>query len=163
VPETRVLEDDEMTLPWKTALVTTVVLALVAAGVAQAGGSRQAASTAVRVTITDRTLRVTPTNPEAGATRFVVLNKGKKAHFFAISGPGVKAAKTGKIAPGKRATLTVKLRPGAYVLSDPVGLGTYTSAFLDVIRASTMTGRGNGNSVHDEIEPQPMCGAYIDP
>lgn len=156
-----------MTFPGKLlrryALVAIAVLALGAGGVAQAGTSRQGASTAVTVTITDRTLRVSPTNPESGATRFVVVNKGKKAHFFSISGPGVKAAKTGKIAPGKRATLTVKLKPGAYVLSDPVGLGTYTSAFLDVIRASTMTSKGGSNSVHPEVEPPPMCGVYLDP
>src|SRR3954451_21382625 len=145
------------------AAVALAVAGLAASGVAQAGTSDRAASSAVRVTITDRTLRVSPANPESGSTRFVVVNQGKKVHFFSLTGPGVKAAKTGRIAPGKSATLTVKLRPGAYVLSDPVALGTYTSAFLDVIRASTLTGKGSSNSVHPEPEPPPMCGIYIDP
>ena len=57
----------------------------------------------------------------------------------------------------------VKLRPGAYVLSDPVGLGAYTSAFLSVIRASVVAGHGNANSVHPEVEPPAMCGVYFTP
>ena len=129
----------------------------------QAGTSKQTAAASVTVTITDRTLHVSPTNPSSGSTRFVVLNKGKKIHFFTISGPGVKGTKTGKIAPGKSATLTVKLKVGAYVLSDPVGLGVYTSAFLDVIRASSLSGHGNSNSVQPEIAPPPMCGEYFTP
>jgi cupredoxin-like protein len=144
------------------ALVVTSLLALVLSGVAQAAVDKRAATT-VTVTITDRTLRVSPTNPESGSTKFLVVNKGKKRHFFSISGPGVAAKKTGKIEPGKSATLTVTLRPGAYVLSDPIGLGTYTSAFLDVIRASVLSGRGNGNKVQDEVAPPEMCGVYFSP
>jgi hypothetical protein len=144
-------------------LVAVAAFALGASGPANAGLSKQGMSAAVTVTITDRTLRVSPTNPESGSTRFVVVNRGKKNHFFAISGPGVKGKKTGKIAPGKSATLVVTLKPGAYVLSDPVGLGTYTSAFLDVIKGSTMTGKGNGNSVQPEAPADPMCGVYLNP
>ena len=142
-------------------LIAVAALALGAAGAANAGVSQRTSAAAVTVTITDRTLRVSPTNPESGSTKFVVLNKGKKTHFFAISGPGVKGKKTGKIAPGKSTTLVVTLKPGAYVLSDPVGLGTYTSAFLDVIKGSAMTGKGNGNSVQPEAPADPMCGVYV--
>jgi hypothetical protein len=146
------------------ALIVVTAVALGAGSVAQAGTSKRSTAATVTVTITDRTLRVSPTNPQSGSTKFLVVNKGKKLHFFSIAGPGVKGMKTGKIAPGKSATLTVKLSPGAYVLSDPVGLGTYTSAFLDVIRAATMSGHGNGNSVQPEVEPPPMCGGvYINP
>jgi len=146
-----------------SALVAVAALSLMAAAVANAGPSKRTAAASVTVTITDRTLRVTPINPESGSTRFVVLNEGKKAHFFSISGPGIKSTKTGRIAPGKSTTLTVKLKPGAYVLSDPIGLGAYTSAFLDVIRAATMSGKGNSNSVQAEVEPPPMCGQYFAP
>src|SRR5262245_12990909 len=145
------------------ALIAVAALALAVAGVANAGTSKRSAAATVTVTITDKTLRVTPTNPMSGATKFLVQNKGKKRHFFAISGPGVKAVKTGKILPGKSASLTVTLRPGAYVLSDPIGLGAYTSAFLDVIRAASLSGHGNSNSVQPEAEPDPMCGVYFNP
>ena len=84
-------------------------------------------------------------------------------HLFSISGPGVAGKKTGRIAPGKNATLTVTLKPGAYVLSDPVGLGTYTSAFLDVIRKTDLSGRGNGSTVQPEATPPAMCGNYFNP
>jgi hypothetical protein len=145
------------------ALIAVGVLALAASGVAQAVPAKHGAAATVTVTITDRTLRVSPTNPESGATKFVVVNKGKKRHFFVISGPGVKDVRTAKIAPGARTTLTVKLRPGAYVLSDPIGLGTYTSAFLDVIKSSTLTGGGNTNKVQPEVQPPEMCGVYFSP
>ena len=148
----------------RTAVIAVAALAALAvAGAAQAGTAKRAINATVTVTITDRTLRVTPTNPESGATTFVVLNKGKKRHFFTISGPGVASAKTGRILPGKSAKLTVTLKPGAYVLSDPIGLGTYTSAFLSVIRNSTLSGHGTSNKVQPEVEPPPMCGEYISP
>jgi hypothetical protein len=148
------------------AVVAVAAVALGASGgvgVAQAGGAKHSAAASVTVTITDRTLRVAPMSPASGSTKFVVLNRGKKVHFFAISGPGVKGTKTGKIAPGARATLTVTLKVGAYVLSDPVGLGAYTSAFLDVIRKVDLSGHGNSNSVQPEAQPPAMCGAYYNP
>jgi uncharacterized cupredoxin-like copper-binding protein len=148
----------------RTVVIAVVGLsALAVTGLAQGGTAKRTINATVTVTITDRTLQATPLNPESGATRFVVLNKGKKRHFFTISGPGVKSAKTGKIPPGKSATLTVTLKPGAYVLSDPIGLGTYTSAFLSVIRNSSLSGHGNSNKVQPEIEPPPMCGEYFTP
>ena len=143
--------------------IAVAVLAPAVTGAAQAAHAKQRVSATVKVTITDRALRVTPTNPQSGATRFLVVNQGKKLHVFSIAGPGVKGTRTGKIAPGKSATLTVTLKPGAYVLSDPVGLGTYTSAFLDVYKASSMTGSGGSNSVHPDVDPPPMCGVYLNP
>src|SRR5689334_8226634 len=107
-------------------------VAACALGLPGVAGASHGAAASVRVTITDRTLQVSPTSPASGSTTFVVLNRGRKVHFFSISGPGVAGKKTGKIAPGKRTTIVVTLKPGAYVLSDPVGLGAYTSAFLDV-------------------------------
>jgi hypothetical protein len=145
------------------ALTAAAAWALAVPSVSPAGGAKQAEASSVTVTITDRTLRVSPTSPASGATRFVVLNRGKKTHFFAISGPGLAGKKTGKIAPGKRATLTVTLKPGAYVLSDPVGLGAYTSAFLDVIRKADLSGHGNSNTVQPEATPPAMCGNYFNP
>ena len=104
-----------------------------------------------------------PANPGSGTTTFVVVNKGKKRHVLAITGPGLDDVRTGKVAAGRSATLIVKLRPGTYVLSDPVGLGTYTSAFINVIRATVLSARGNGSEVQPDVEPPPMCGMYFTP
>jgi hypothetical protein len=144
-------------------VVAICVVALGSAGVAEANGKRHAAIARVTVTITDRSLRVSPLNPSSGATKFVVVNKGTKNHLLAITGPGLKGVRSGKVAGGGSATLTVKLRPGTYVLSDPVGLGAYTSAFLSVVKAVSMTGRGTDNKVVPEVELPPMCGMYITP
>jgi len=136
-------------------------IALATAGVAQAGGQRHAVSAKVTVTITDRSLRVSPVNPSSGVTKFVVVNKGRKQHLLSISGPGVKNARSSKVAGGASSTLTVNLKPGVYVLSDPVGLGTYTSAFMSVVKSVSMTGKGSDNKVQPEIELPPMCGGYV--
>ncbi len=96
-------------------------------------------------------------------TTFVVLNKGKKHHVLAIEGPGLKGVQTSKLSSGGTTTLTVKLRPGSYVLSDPVGLGVYDVQFLSVVRASTITGKGNSNVVAAPVDPPPMCGQYYTP
>ena len=57
----------------------------------------------------------------------------------------------------------MKLRPGTYVLSDPIGLGAYTSAFLDVVRAAVLTARGDGSESKPDVVPPPMCGMYFTP
>ncbi len=145
------------------AVIAVSVFALGLAGVAHAGVVRQASAAKVTVTFTDRTLRVAPANPGSGTTTFVVVNKGKKRHVLAITGPGLNDVRTGKVAAGRSATLIVKLRPGTYVLSDPVGLGTYTSAFINVIRATVLSARGNGSEVQPDVEPPPMCGMYFTP
>ena len=145
------------------ALIAVSAFALGLTGPADATVTRQATAATVTVTFTDTTLRVTPLNPGSGTTRFVVLNKGKKLHVLAIAGPGVKRVQSEKVAAGGRATLTVKLQRGVYVLSDPVGLGSFTSAFLDVVRSAVLTAHGNQSEVKPEVEVPPMCGMYFTP
>ena len=81
-------------------------------------------------------------NLEAGTTTFLVVNKGKKHHALAISGPGLKSAHTPKLAPGAHRRLTVKLKAGAYMLADPFGLGDYNVRFLSIAPAAVVTAKG---------------------
>jgi hypothetical protein len=114
----------------------------------------------VTVTFTDATIRATPMTPGSGETTFLVLNKGKKPHLLMVKGPGVKGAHTARLAAGKSALLSVTLRPGAYVLSDPIGLGEYNVLFLDVIKSTSLTAKGDGTVVTPESTAPPMCGIY---
>src|SRR5207248_7443419 len=95
-------------------------------------------------------------------TTFVVLNKGKKAHALMVKGPGVKGAHTAKVAAGGSAKLTVTLKAGAYVLSDPIGLGEYNVLFLDVIKSTSLTAKGDGSVVAPPVDP-PRCAASTTP
>jgi hypothetical protein len=142
--------------------VFVALLALALAGIVSAR-SQQAKVAKVTVTFTDKTLRVSTITRDAGMTTFVVLNKGKKRHVLAIEGPGLKGVQTSKLVAGGTTTLTVKLRPGSYVLSDPVGLGVYDVQFLNVVRATAVSGKGNANVVAPPVVAPPMCGEYYTP
>jgi hypothetical protein len=144
------------------ALIAASLLALALTGVAPARNVQHAVSQ-VTVTFTDSSLRATPPTPASGTTTFVVVNRGKKAHALAVKGPGVKGAHTAKVKAGGTAKLTVTLRPGVYVLSDPVGLGQFNVLFLDVIKATSLTARGDGSVVAPPVDPPPMCGQYYTP
>jgi uncharacterized cupredoxin-like copper-binding protein len=96
-----------------------------AAGLAVAlggGAVAHARVAAPTVTITLKEFKLTPakTSTAAGRVTFVVVNAGKLPHALALSGPGVKAAKTPIIAPGRSARLTVTLKTGGYALWCPV-------------------------------------------
>ena len=143
--------------------IAVSLLALGLTDVAFAGVARQESAAKVTVTFTDTTLRVSAANPQSGTTTFVVLNKGKKLHVLAITGPGLRGMRTAKLAAGSSAKLTVTLRPGAYVLSDPVGLGVYNVQFLNVVRAVVVTSRGNSSVVTPPVDLPPMCGSYLTP
>jgi hypothetical protein len=142
------------------ALVAVCLTSLALAGVARQTSPKVAK---VTVTFTDTTLRVSAANPQSGTTTFVVLNKGKKHHVLAITGPGLTGTRTAKLSAGGHATLTVKLRPGAYVLSDPVGLGVYNVQFLNVVRAAVVSSSGNSSVVNPPVELPPMCGGTFTP
>ena len=144
-------------------LIAVSALALALTGVAPAHVTRHAVAAKVTVTVTDSSLRATPTTPASGTTTFVVLNKGKKAHALMVKGPGVKGAHTAKVAAGGSAKLTVTLKAGAYVLSDPIGLGEYNVLFLDVIKSTSLTAKGDGSVVAPPVDPPPMCGVYYTP
>lgn len=146
-----------------SALVTAFLLALGVAAVAIAAPARHSLAAKVTVTITDKTLRVTPTTPSSGETTFIIRNAGKKPHVLVVKGPGVKSARSPKLVAGGSGQLTVTLRPGAYVLSDPIGLGEYNVMFLDVIRSSAVHSKGDANVVAPEVEVPPMCGQYFTP
>ncbi len=142
-------------------VAAVAVLALAAAVTAGslASVARHATAAKITVTFTDTTFKLSNTNLQSGPTTFVVVNKGKKHHTFAIKGPGVKGMHTATLNAGSRATLTVPLRAGAYVLSDPVGLGPYNVQFLDVVNAAVLTGSGSTNVVSSTAgNSSGMCG-----
>ena len=140
-----------------------LTLSLTGAALAATRSGHDASVSKVMVTFSDTSLRVVPTTPGAGPTTFIVRNKGKKLHVLVVKGPGVKGARTGKIAAGATGELKVTLRPGAYVLSDPIGLGEYNVMFLDVLKASVLSAKGDGSVVTPEFAPLPMCSAGFTP
>ena len=84
------------------------LLAVVGAVAAPALGSRtHASATAVTVTATEFKFKLSKTSVPHGSVTFTVVNKGKLAHDFKISGK-----KTPLIKPGKSAKLTVTLKAG---------------------------------------------------
>jgi hypothetical protein len=126
--------------------VTAVwVLALGLAGVGFAGTARHVIVAKVTVTFTDAKLTVYPGGLRAGTATFVVVNKGQKLHVLAITGPGLKGVRTPKLAAGKSATLTVKLRTGAYMLSDPIGIGSLKTSWL-MVNPSSSVSSGPGSA-----------------
>jgi hypothetical protein len=147
------------------ALLAASLLALGVTGIAFAASrsGRDATVLKVTVTFTDSTLRASPTTPGAGATTFVVHNKGRKVHALLVKGPGVKGARSARIPAGATGTLQVTLRPGAYILSDPIGLGEYNVMFLDVLKASVLQAKGDGSVVMPDVEPLPMCSPNFTP
>jgi uncharacterized cupredoxin-like copper-binding protein len=84
------------------------LLAVVGVVAAPALGSRtHASATAVTVTATEFKFKLSKTSVPHGSVTFTVVNKGKLAHDFKISGK-----KTPLIKPGKSAKLTVTLKAG---------------------------------------------------
>jgi hypothetical protein len=145
------------------ALALVALVALAFAGAALSRPARHAAVAKVTVTFTDRSLHASPTTPGSGITTFIVVNRGKKAHALMVKGPGVKGMQSAKVAAGKTARLTVTLHPGAYVLSDPIGLGEYNVLFLDVIKSTSLTAKGDGSVTAPPAELPAMCGMNYTP
>jgi hypothetical protein len=141
-------------------LVSMLLLALVATAVA---GARHSSISTVTVTVNDKTIRASSTAPASGKTVFVVVNRGKKPHAIEVEGPGVKGIRTPKLAAGARAKVSVTLRPGAYVLSDPIGLGEFNTLYLDVVKATDVTGSGTSSKPETPVELPPMCGYVYNP
>ena len=84
------------------------LLAVVGVVAAPALGSRtHASATAVTVTASEFKFKLSKTSVPHGSVTFTVVNKGKLAHDFKISGK-----KTALINPGKSAKLTVTLKAG---------------------------------------------------
>ena len=124
------------------ALIAVFVIALGMTGVASAGVARQVTAAKVTVTFTDTKLVLSQSGLQAGTATFVVVNKGQKLHVLTINGPGLKGVRTRNVAVGRSATLTVTLLTGAYMLSDPVGLGTTNVRWLVVSPAKPASGNG---------------------
>jgi uncharacterized cupredoxin-like copper-binding protein len=142
---------------WFSAVIGVFVLALCVTGVSLAGVARQASAAKVTVTLANGTLRISNSNLEAGKTTFVVVNKASGHHALAITGPGLKNARTPKLAPGGTATLTVTLKAGAYILADPFGSGYYDVKYLDIAPSAVETASGSSSVVNTATVPAAMC------
>jgi plastocyanin len=130
--------------------VAAVVFAALLGAAAAAGMAAHAASRATRVTVTEREYKLTVSRRtfKAGKVTFVVQNRGKLAHAFEVTGPGVSGKRiSGTIAPGKTRSLTVQLHGGTYKLWCPIhvaqGMKTTIKA-SGAAPAGTTTGGGSG-------------------
>jgi len=99
-------------------LVAVIVLGLGLSGVALAHLS--ATATAVRVTLLDGKLTVSPKTFASGKLDLIVVNKGKLTHGLAIMGLGLDATRTPTIPEGKTVHLAVSVKVGMYHVWDPV-------------------------------------------
>jgi plastocyanin len=127
-----------------------VVVAAAALGGVAAAGMAAAASRATRVTVTEREYKIGLAKHtfKAGKVTFVVHNRGKLAHTFDVSGPGVAKKKiSGTIAPGQTRSLTVQLRGGTYKLWCSIHAAQGMKTTIKVTGsapAGTTTGGGSG-------------------
>ena len=87
----------------------TLIALTLAALVLAAPTAASAATTKVTVTATEFHFKLSKASVPAGKVTFVLVNKGKLGHDFAIAGK-----KTHVIGHGKSATLTVSLKKGKY-------------------------------------------------
>jgi hypothetical protein len=120
---------------------------------ASAGTTDQSVAARVTVTFTDTKLVVTPARLQSGTATLVVVNKGRKTHVLAISGPGMTRVKREKVAAGQRATVTLTLTTGAYELADSVSSGV---RWLVVSPATVVSSTGNGSVTVPLTDPTRM-------
>jgi plastocyanin len=101
-----------------TAMV--VIAAVIGAGAA--GLVARASTRTTRVTVTEREYKITLSKRtlSPGSVMFLINNRGKLAHSFAIRGPGLSKRISGTIPPGGHRTLTVRLRGGTFSLWCPI-------------------------------------------
>ncbi len=145
-------------------VIGVLALALWLVGVSFGGTARQATVAKVTVTLAGSSLKVSNTTIEAGTTTFLVVNKSHGSHALAITGPGLKTARTPKLVPGGSAKLTVKLKAGAYMLEDPFGSGYYDTKYIDIVPAAVLSAKGDGSVVNTATTPAVMCSEqYVAP
>jgi plastocyanin len=132
--------------------VAAVVVAAALGGAAAAGMAAHAATRATRVTVTEREYKIGLARRtfKAGKVMFVVQNRGKLAHEFEVSGPGVAGKRIpGLIAAGKTRSLTVQLKGGTYKLWCPIHAARGMKTTIKVSGSTsggTTTGGGSGGA-----------------
>jgi hypothetical protein len=151
-------------IQWLGALAGVIGLALWLVGVSFGGAAHQATVAKVTVTLSGSSLGISNTTIEAGPTTFLVVNKGHGSHALAITGPGLRNARTPKLVHGGSAKLTVTLKPGAYMLEDPFGSGYYDTKYIDIVPAAVVSAKGDGSVVNTATTPGAMCSEqYVAP
>src|SRR5262245_37225331 len=86
-----------------TILLVAIVSGSAAARVATT--SKQTAAPKVTVTMSESAYKLSPAKVPSGAVSFVLVNKGKKPHFFGVAGSTSKPVR-----PGKRADFRVTFK-----------------------------------------------------
>lgn len=119
-------------------LVSAAMLgAAVAAFVARAG-----ATASTRITVTEREYHLTLSSKtyKPGTVTFVVQNRGKLRHSFAIRGRGLSRRIPGTIRPGGHGTLVVHLSSGTYTVFCPIHVRLGMKTSIHSSSAMTTTG-----------------------
>jgi plastocyanin len=125
----------------RVGILTTVVVAFAAcsssSGSSTSGSSApvsasgSVAGTAVMVTETEFTIKLSRTHFTPGVYTFVTRDSGSITHALEIDGPGVHDKASSNINPGQSTQLTVMLRKGTYDVWCPIAnhkqLGMNTS------------------------------------
>src|SRR4029079_14604479 len=82
------------------------------------------AGSAIKVSLSEWKVQLTPARVPSGAVTFEVSNAGTIPHAFEIEGRGLDKSSP-QIQPGATATLTLDLRAGSYEAYCPVGKGSH--------------------------------------
>jgi plastocyanin len=114
------------------AMLGAAVAALVAAG----------ATASTRITVTEREYHLTLSSKtfKPGTVTFVVQNRGKLRHAFAIRGRGLSRRIPGTIRPGGHGTLVVHLSGGTYTVFCPIHVRLGMKTSIHSSSAMTTTG-----------------------
>lgn len=106
-----------------------LLLCTAIAGAALAGMAANAATKttkAIKIKVTEKEYKISLSKHSfktGQKVTFMVSNRGKVAHEFAIKGPGLNKRISGKLQPGAKKTLTVTLKKkGKYMLECPIHL-----------------------------------------
>ena len=100
------------------ALLAGVLGAFSLPAVALAHQAHRSLATQVYVTVTDRSLSVSPGQlTEPGPAMVTITNRGHQLRTVTIAGPGLGGAQSQRVAPGTSSSIHLKLLAGAYAVS----------------------------------------------
>ena len=144
-------------------LVAAIVLVAVASGSAAARvvtTSGQTATPKITVTMSESPYTLSSTKVQTGAVSFVLVNKGKKPHFFGVAG-----SKSNPVKPGKRADFRVTIKkPGSYKVQGTKGVTLTATARVADLTALVAAAKKEGSLTWYTAIPlatsQPVADAF---
>lgn len=130
------------------AALAVALLGAAAAGVVAHASTSTTRTKTIRVTEREYRIGLSTRTGAAGSVLFVVTNKGRLTHQFAIAGPGLKEHKSPMIRPGNTVRLKVTLKAGKYSIWCPLpghaALGMKTTLTVPGSTSSGGTSYGGG-------------------